>query len=934
MNEEAARKEHQSAIDGAARCGAASTDGACPNDSSIKKPTASSGATTPMMEQYLGIKGAHPDSLLFYRMGDFYEMFFDDAVAAAAALDITLTKRGKHLGQDIPMCGVPAHSHEVYLERLIRKGFKVAICEQTEDPAEAKKRAGKSVVRRDVVRVITAGTLTEDTLLDARANNYLTCLAIAKGSYGVAWIDVSTGILVMQPVATSEIAAVLARLAPGEILVSETMLERDELRDIIAEWRQALTIEPASRFDSENARRRLEKLFGVGTLDSFGDFTRAEIAAAGALIDYIALTQKGQLPRIAPPRRFAQGEVMEIDAATRRNLELNQTLSGEHQGSLISVLDRTMTGPGARLLRERFNAPLTDKAAIDHRLDAVQYFVDNETIRTDVREQLRSTPDMERSLSRLSLGRGGPRDLSAMSEGLGRTARIKTILKASVGMPPSIAGEHDRLEPHHDIHDLLGAALDDDVPIQVRDGGFIRAGYSPSLDELRALRDESRRLIANLQANYQGDTGITTLKIRHNNVLGYFVEVPAKQGDKIMADDTATFIHRQTMANVVRFTTTALNELESQISRAGDRALALETELFETLSGAVMNSVSTIAAAAQGLASLDVAAGFAELAGDARYCRPILSDTRDLNIRGGRHPVVEQALSRAGGEKFVANDCDLVDGSRIWLLTGPNMAGKSTFLRQNALIVIMAQIGCYVPATEATIGIVDRLFSRVGAADDLARGRSTFMVEMVETAAILNQAGPRALVILDEIGRGTATYDGLSIAWAVVEHLHDHNTCRALFATHYHELTALNARLDDLSCHSLRVREWEGDVIFLHEVVSGAADRSYGIHVARLAGLPAQVISHAEQILTILENNEQSSSMTQLAEDLPLFSAVITKRPGHTAGHTEATGATIPSEADRALDALSVDDLTPREALEYIYKLKEMTLNKTPREES
>lgn len=878
------------------------------------------GAMTPMMDQYLTIKAAHPDGLLFYRMGDFYELFFDDAVAASAALDITLTKRGKHLGDDIPMCGVPAHSHEAYLERLIRKGFKVAICEQTEDPAEAKKRGGKTVVKRDVVRVITAGTLTEDTLLDARANNYLACLAAAKGVYGMAWIDVSTGILVMQPVSTGEISAVCARLSPGEILISESLMDRDELSDMVADWRQAMTIEPASRFDSENARRRLEGLFGVGTLDSFGDFTRAEIAAAGALLDYVSMTQKGQLPRIAPPRRFSKGAVMEIDAATRRNLELTQTLTGERQGSLLSVIDRTMTGPGARLLREWFSAPLTDREAINHRLDAVQYFVDGDILRGDVRDQLRGAPDMERSLSRLSLGRGGPRDLAAMCEGLARTAQLQTIIASSPGMPSSIAAECGRLDPHHDVRSLLIAALDEDIPMQVRDGGFIRAGYSAALDEFRALRDESRRLIANLQARYQSETGISALKVRHNNVLGYFVEVPAKQGDKLMADETATFIHRQTMANVVRFTTTELNGLESSISRAGDRALALETELFEELSKRVLRAASGIASAARAIATLDVAAGFAELAVDARYCRPTLSESRDLHIVGGRHPVVEQALGRTEGEKFVANDCDLRDGSRIWLLTGPNMAGKSTFLRQNALIVIMAQVGCYVSATEAEIGIVDRLFSRVGAADDLARGRSTFMVEMVETAAILNQAGPRALVILDEIGRGTATYDGLSIAWAVVEYLHDRNTCRALFATHYHELTALNARLDDLSCHSMRVREWEGEVVFLHEITTGAADRSYGIHVARLAGLPPEAISHAEQILSTLEKGEQSSAVTQLAEDLPLFATVMER-------HAPKSVSSIPSEVDLALDNVNVDEMTPREALDFVYKLKMQRLN-------
>ncbi len=928
MNDAPALKQQDTALDEQAhdeqaKSGADPTFPPAPQPEAAKpdkKQNKKHAASTPMMDQYLSIKQAHPDVLLFYRMGDFYELFFDDAVAAAAALDITLTKRGKHLGDDIPMCGVPAHSHEAYLERLIRKGFKVAICEQTEDPAEAKKRGSKAVVRREVTRVITAGTLTEDTLLDARANNYLACLAIAKGAYGIAWIDVSTGVLVMQAAGTKDISAVLARLSPGEVLVSDTLVERDELADVVSDWRAVLSIEPASRFDSENARLRLEKLYGVGTLDSFGDFTRAEIAAAGALVDYIELTQKGQLPRIAAPKRFTQGEVMEIDAATRRNLELNQTLSGERQGSLLSVLDRTMTGPGARLLRERFNAPLTDREKIEHRLDAVQYFVDDGNLRERMREILRGTPDMERSLTRLSVGRGGPRDLLAIGEGLSRTQAIRSALEAGVGMPHSISAEYEKLDPLHGLNDHLKRALADEVPLQTKDGGFIRASYAPALDELRSLRDESRRLIANLQARYQEETGVSTLKVRHNNVLGYFVEVPAKQGDKLASDETATFIHRQTMTNAVRFTTTELNELESEISKAADRALALELELFGQLVDEVMEHISGVVGTAQAIAALDVAAGLGELAVNARYNRPTLSDDRDLHIVGGRHPVVEKALMDQEGEKFVANDCDLTDGARIWLLTGPNMAGKSTFLRQNALIAIMAQIGCYVPATKAVIGVVDRLFSRVGAADDLARGRSTFMVEMVETAAILNQAGPNSLVILDEIGRGTATYDGLSIAWAVVEHLHDQNKCRALFATHYHELTALNARLNDLSCHSMRVREWKGEVVFLHEVTSGSVDRSYGIHVARLAGLPTSVITYAEQILKTLETNEQSSDITQLAEDLPLFSAM-------PAEASQAPGRNGPSETDKMLDEADIDGLSPRQALELLYKLKAMRLS-------
>lgn len=870
---------------------------------------------TPMMAQYLSIKREHPECLLFYRMGDFYEMFFDDAVKAAKALDITLTKRGRHLGEDIPMCGVPVHSNETYVARLIRRGFKVAICEQTENPAEARKRGAKSVVHRQVVRVMTAGTLTEDTLLESRRHNYLAACAEADGSIGLAWIDVSTGDFQTQPLDGSDLGAVLARLEPGEIVVSEAVLQKPALFETLGEWRDRLTPLPSSRFDSVNGRRRLEAAYGVGTLDAFGGFGRAEIAAAGGLVDYVELTQKGRLPRISPPRRLAAGAVMEIDAATRRNLELARTLSGDRRGSLISVIDRTVTGAGARLLAARLSAPLTEVAEIDRRLDMVQFFIEAERAREAVRALLERCPDIERSLSRLSVGRGGPRDLAAIRDALALTAELRVALGEAglPGIPPGIETCLTDLGHHRPLVERLSQALASDLPVLSRDGGFIAAGYVPKLDELRGLRDESRRLIAGLQARYAGETGVQALKIRHNNVLGYFVEVPAKQAERMPSGADAPFIHRQTMANAVRYTSVELGDLEGRIARAADQALALELELFEELVAEVVAEAEPIARAAASLAALDVAAALADLAVDARYSRPVVDDSLDFEIRGGRHPVVEVALTERQESSFVANDCDLAEGHRLWLLTGPNMAGKSTFLRQNALIAVLGQIGSYVPASEARFGVVDRLFSRVGAADDLARGRSTFMVEMVETAAILNQSGSRALVILDEIGRGTATFDGLSIAWAVIEHLHEVNRCRALFATHYHELTALAAKLPNLACHTMRVKEWQDDVVFLHEVAAGAADRSYGIHVGRLAGLPPAVVTRAEQVLDTLEKGEQSSAVTRLADDLPLFAAAERLSP-----------APVSSPIEEELTGVAVDDLSPRQALELIYRLKGM----------
>jgi len=888
-----------------------------------------------MMAQYLEIKQAHPECLLFYRMGDFYEMFFQDAVTAAAALDLTLTKRGRHDGDDIPMCGVPIHNHEIYLRRLVAQGFKVALCEQMEDPAEAKKRGAKSVVKRDVVRVYTQGTLTEDSLLDARAHNFLAALAGTGTTYGLAWLDLSTGEVMVQPVTEAGLSAALARLNAKELLVPEKVTKKPTLFHVFAEWRERLTVQPDSRFDSQNGRKRLEAVYEVGTLAGFGTFERAEVAAAGALISYVELTQKGKLPRLLPPRRIVPGSVLEIDAATRMNLELTQSPTGEKRGSLLGVLDRTVTGAGARQLTAWLSAPLTDASAINERLDAVGYWTEADPLRQELRTVLKAVPDLERALSRLGLGRGGPRDLAAVRDGLSQATTLRLLL-AKPGLtplPPLLRRAVQDLGEHSVLVDRLQRALAPDPPLLARDGNFIAKDYAPALDELLTLRDEGRRLIAGLQTKYSEATGITSLKVKHNNVLGYHIEVTATHADRLMkGTHAATFIHRQTTANTVRFTSVELTELEQKIAKARDQALAMELELFQDLVGEVIGRVEEIGLAARALAALDVTAALAELAVERQWCRPQVEDGPAFRICGGRHPVVEQALMAAEGGRFVPNDCDLAPERRLWLLTGPNMAGKSTFLRQNALMVVLAQMGSYVPADSALIGTVDRLFSRVGAADDLARGRSTFMVEMLETAAILNQAGKRSLVILDEIGRGTATFDGLSIAWACVEHLHNVNRCRSLFATHYHELTRLAETLPSLACRTMRVKEWQQDVVFLHEVVAGTADRSYGIHVARLAGLPKPVVKRAEAVLKILEQSDHGSGIARLVEDLPLFSAaaVATAAPsGPSPGATTADAsaddsAPASSAVEDALQAINPDDLSPRAALEALYRLKDL----------
>ncbi len=878
--------------------------------------TVQKAAITPMMAQYLEIKEQHKDALLFYRMGDFYEMFFDDAVAAAEALDIALTKRGKHLGQDIPMCGVPVRAAESYFQTLIRKGFRVAVCEQMEDPAEAKKRGSKAVVKREVVRLVTPGTLTEDSLLEARRHNFLASYADVRGEGALAWVDISTGAFHVMPCPPVRLGPELARLAPSEVLLSES--RREDYESLIEESASALTpLSPAS-FDSTSAEKRLCALFGVNTLDSFGQFTRAELSAMGALIDYLEITQRGKLPLLRPPQREALDGVMQIDAATRRNLELTQSLSGGREGSLLHAIDRTVTAPGARLLERRLSSPSRRLDVIEQRLDSVSYMAENADLTETLREALRKAPDMDRALSRLALDRAGPRDLAAIRNGLAQAETLHDFL-AGKELPALLADAARDLTGLEALHRALDEALIADPPIIAREGGFIAPGHDQELDEMRKLRDEGRSVIAALQAQYIEETGIQSLKVKHNNVLGYFIETPATHAKKMLSPPLSeTFIHRQTTANAVRFTTLELSDLETRIHNAGNRAIEIEKRLYESLKGLVLEHSTAISACAKAMAEIDLAAAFATLSRSEGWCRPRVENSRAFEIEAGRHPVVEMALKRQGAEGFIANDCALsdgADGAHIWLLTGPNMAGKSTFLRQNALIALLAQIGAHVPARSARIGIVSQLFSRVGAADDLARGRSTFMVEMVETAAILNQADENALVILDEIGRGTATYDGLSIAWATLEHLHDVNKCRALFATHYHELTNLAARLEGLENATVAVKEWEGEVIFLHEVRKGAADRSYGVQVARLAGLPDAVVERARVVLEALEKGEREGGAAQkaLIDDLPLFSATPS---------APANARPAPSAVEERIQEACPDELTPKQALDLIYELK------------
>ncbi len=882
---------------------------------------------SPMMQQYTEIKVAHPDTLLFYRMGDFYELFFRDAEVASRTLGIVLTKRGKHLGEDIPMCGVPVDKAEDYLERLIAAGHRVAVCEQIEDPAEARKRGSKSVVRRAVVRLVTPGTITEDRLLEPGRPNWLAAVARRKVSeggwtYAVAAADISTGRFVVSEAAAAALMAEIARLEPREIIVPDAIHDDEALRDFWAEQRAAVTPVAHEGFDPASSERRLRDYFGVAELAGFGQFGPAELAAAAAIVAYVDRTQLGSRPPLSPPLRDREGAGLAIDAATRANLELTRTMAGERAGSLLAAIDRTQTPGGGRVLAERLAGPLTGVEAIHARHDSVAALHDDTTLRERLRSLLRAAPDIARALARLIVGRGGPRDLAALRDGLSAARAIGNSLDGARALPPELAEARQSLAALDPAWgEALSAALADELPLLKRDGGFVRAGYNGDLDEARLLQADSRKVIAALQARYAEQSGCRQLKVKHNNLIGYFVEVPQAAGEAfVRAPLNETFVHRQTMAGTMRFSTVELSELQSRIASAGDRALGIELAVFDELVDLLRLRAEALKAAADALSVIDVTAGLADLAADLGWVRPHVDDTLAFDVSGGRHPVVEAACRRAG-VAFVANDCDLsppgaAKWGRITLITGPNMAGKSTFLRQNALIVVLAQMGAFVPAKAARVGVVDRLFSRVGAADDLARGRSTFMVEMIETAAILNQAGERSLVILDEIGRGTATFDGLSIAWAAIEHLHEANRCRSLFATHYHELTALADRLKRVSNATVRVTEWHGDVVFLHEVVPGAADRSYGIQVARLAGLPPRVIARARDILTELEKSEREKPVSALIDDLPLFSAIAARSPA------QPDAPPAPDALREALDAIAPDELSPREALDALYQLK------------
>lgn len=858
---------------------------------------------TPMMQQYHRIKDAHPDCLLFYRMGDFYELFFEDAKVAAQTLGIALTKRGQHQGEEIPMCGVPFHACETYLARLVKAGHRVALCEQMEDPALAKKRGTKEVVARDVVRIVTPGTLTEDALLEAGRANFLAVLVPCQKAvrFGLAVVDITSGDFLTGLLDEAGLLSALARFEPSEIILPDGALA------CLTPWATACVPLPRPRFDAQNAQKRLQDYYGVTTLDGLGAFETQEIAAAGTLLDYLYLTQKGARVRLAHPRKIFDDAHVRLSAATTQSLELMATQSGAREGSLFHAIDHTVTGAGSRLLAFHLGAPLKNLARLEARLARVDFFVSRTDLRVELRARLKGCPDIERALSRICVGRAGPRDLLSLVGALEISHACAELLEACKGAPESLAAA--TFTQAASLKEHLARALSSAAPHLAREGGFVRQGYDAELDRLRALRDHGKEAVLALQATYQSELGIPSLKIKYNNVLGYFVDITSTHKGKV----DERFIHRQTMVGGMRFTTQELTDLEAELLAAEGKALDIELAIFDALLHEVRAACEPLAELARALANLDVSLSMAHLASVYSYTRPHLDDSRTLSIEGGRHVVVEKMLAKEGGASFTPNGCTLDPSAFVWLITGPNMAGKSTFLRQNALIVLLAQMGSYVPATKAHIGIVDALFSRVGASDNLAQGRSTFMVEMVETAAILNQATNKSFVILDEVGRGTSTYDGLSLAWSTLEHLHTHVQCRTLFATHYHELTKLEETLSHLVCHTVAVREWEDDIVFLHEVIKGIAARSYGIHVARLAGIPESVRTRAEELLATLEGQAKAHS------EAPRQQSLFAPAPPTP----KAAPAPKPSAVEARVRELDLEDMTPRQALETLYALKD-----------
>ncbi|MDA7545379.1 DNA mismatch repair protein MutS [Alphaproteobacteria bacterium] len=862
--------------------------------------------TTPMMEQYLTIKNKHKDALLFYRMGDFYELFFEDAIAASKALDITLTKRGKTNGMDIPMCGVPFHSADNYLPKLIKKGFNVAVCEQTETIEEAKSNLKKGPLKREVVRIISPGTLTEDNLLDRNANNFLGAISDVNGSISISWVDVSTGCFKSRNLQKENnqkqlLTNLLLRMNFSEILVSDAM----ELNIISEEWHSIIKKQSSSLFHYSSCLQQICSYFSIISLEGIGKFSDGEVIAAGVLLSYLKLTQCGKLPILSMIQNESENNFLEIDYFTQKSLEILSNLSGETNGSLIISLDETKTAGGARLLKQRITEPFYKVVEIEKRYNLINWFLNNDIDIFKLQNNLENTPDIERSLSRISLLRGSPKDLSILCDGLLNVKQIyETIIsfKDRLNQSSLLNNILNQISVDYSLFENIKNSLKKDLPLSTKEGGFIRDGYDENLDKLRNFRNNELEEITKLQNKYSDLTNVNSLKIKYNRMLGYHIEVRAVH-DKSLRDKDI-FIHRQTTAQTSRFTTIELNEAENQLINSYEKSISIEMDIFKNFTNQIINEGKKILDIASAISELDIGIMVVKQSKDRGYVCPKILENKTLEIIEGRHPVVETQM-KLSENSFISNDCILNKDDFLWLITGPNMAGKSTYLRQNALIVIMAQAGLFVPAKEANIGVCDKIFSRVGASDDLAKGQSTFMIEMIETSLILNTASEKSLVILDEIGRGTATFDGLAIAWSVLDYLHNKIKPRTLFATHYHELTSLKEDLNHLSCHKMSIKEWNNSIIFMHKIIEGEADKSYGIHVAQLAGLPFEVIKKATQLLSKLENNKDNSHLKK-SDNLDDNYSNINENQIFF----------------KEFDNINVDDISPREALDILYKLK------------
>ena len=866
-------------------------------------PNSNSNGLTPMMKQYLEIKEEYFEEILFYRMGDFYEMFFNDAKVASSVLDITLTKRGQWNNNDIPMCGIPFHSSESYLSKLISNGYRVAVCEQINE-IENDVKKNKGPMKRKVVRVITPGTVLEENFFDDNPNNFLCSWNEVNGCHSISWVDLSTGIFCVQKIDMNQSNALetaLERLSPRELIMPLKMKEQKPHY-----FRGCVTFQADSLFQSDACEERLKKFYKTKSLEAFGEFSRSCISTAGAILGYVNLTQKGKLPLLKKIKQWKNIDVMEIDVFSRKSLELLKTQSGEKNGSFFNAINQTLTSGGARLLLERLNGPSLDNLEINNRLDTVSNFVSENLLRKKVRDVLKLIPDIERSLTRLQFDRGGPRDLISIKTGCEKAYEIsKLILDHDFTFPEKELNEiSSNLTINTSFIKELDLAITESPPLFARDGNFIKKGFSNELDEIKLIRDNSREKILSLQAKYINQTGVQSLKIKFNNVLGYHLEVRKNHETKLLEQEE--FIHRQGTAQASRFTTAELVSIESKLTDARSKSLNIELEIYEILVKNCLQRSEKLLSIFQGISSLDVAIGFAELAHKWNYSRPEISNECIFNVVAGRHPVIEQILNKEKDTSFISNNCNLSD-QKIWLITGPNMGGKSTFLRQNAIINIMAQMGSFVPAEKATIGISDRIFSRVGSGDDLSRGQSTFMVEMIETASILNHATEKSFVILDEIGRGTSTWDGLSLAWSIIEKLHNDINCKTLFATHYHELTTLERSLKKLSLKTLEAKEYNDEIIFLYNLVNGSANKSYGLEVAKLAGVPFDVIKRAKDILKNLESDYK------IDDKLPLFNQTKEK---------EAV-----TKVSKKLNEIVPDSISPIQALEILYELKRLNKN-------